>query len=181
MRSKPQRAKGAFFYALRYALCSLLFAVMISAAVYAAVLERVVAYVNDTAITLSEFRENALRSRKTLRNVSDEEIINSMINRLLLLQEAEKMRIEAPGKDELVREYIDIKIKSSIIISDEDIEHFYKENSGQFNGQDYFAVRDDIEKYLFELEVNKQLKRHIEELRAKADIKIQLQVMGDGL
>ena len=148
--------------------------VLLATCCYAEILERVVAYVNDTAITFSEFRENAQRTRKTLGNVSDEEIINSMINRRLLLQEAEKMRLEAPGKEELVRQYIDIKIKSSIIISDDDIGRFYMENSGQFKDQDYFAVRDEIEKYLFEAEVNKQLKKHIDELRTKADIKIQL-------
>src|SRR5208337_207826 len=142
--------------------------------VYSEILERVVAYVNNNAITLSEFRENAQRTRKTLGNVSDSDIINSMINNLLLLGEAEKMRLEAPDKDELVRDYIDIKIKSSIIIREEDMERFYNDNKGQFKGQDYLAVRDEIEKYLFELETNKQLKKNIEELRAKSDIKIQV-------
>src|SRR5208283_652393 len=122
--------------------------------VYADVIERVVAYVNDTAITLSEFRENARRMRSTLGNVSDTDIINSMINRILLIQEAKKMRLEAPSKDELVREYIDIAIKSGIIIKDEEIEHFYNENREKFKGQDFPAVRDEIEKYLFERETN---------------------------
>jgi|SRR5208283_994862 len=140
----------------------------------AEILERVVAYVNNTAITLSEFQQNAQRTRKRLGNISDSDIINSMINNLLLLQEAEKIRLEAQDKDELVRDYIDIKIKSSIRIREEDMERFYDENRGRFKGRDYLTVRDEIEKYLLELETNKQLKKHIEELRAKADIKIQL-------
>ncbi|MBF0558414.1 MAG: SurA N-terminal domain-containing protein [Nitrospirae bacterium] len=147
---------------------------MTAASCYAEVMERVAAYVNDKAITLSEFRENAQRTRKTLADISDSDIINSMINRLLLLQEAKKMRLEAPTKDELVRDYIDIKIKSAIIIKEEDIERFFSENSAKFNGQDYFEVRDEIEKYLFEREANRHLKKHIEELRAESDIKIQL-------
>ena len=142
--------------------------------VYSEILERVIAYVNNTAITLSEFEQNAQKTRKTLGNVSDSDIINSMINRILLLQEAKKMRLEGPDDDKLVQEYIDIKIKSAIIIREEDIEHFYNENRVRFKGQDYLAVRGQIEKYLYELETNKQLKNHIEELRAKADIKIQL-------
>jgi len=140
----------------------------------AEVLERVVAYVNDTAITLSEFRENAQKTRKMLSNVSDPDIINSMINRILLLQEAKKIRLEAADDDKLVQEYIDIKIKSAIIIKDADVENFYNENSEKFKGQDYPDARDDIEKYLFEREANKELKKYIDELRAKADIKIQL-------
>ncbi len=146
---------------------------LLAAFCYAEILERVVAYVNNTAITLSEFRKNAERTRKTLGNVSDSDIMNSMINRILLLQEAKKMRLEAPDDDKLVQEYIDIKIKSAIIIREEDMERFYNENSSKFKGQDYLAVRDEIEKYLSELETNKQLKNLIEELRAKADIKIQ--------
>ncbi len=99
-----------------------------------------------------------------------------MINRILLLQEAKKMRLEAPDDDQLVQQYIDIKLKSAIIIREEDVERFYDENGGQFKGQDYLAVRDQIEKYLFELETNKRLKNQIKELRAKSDIKIQFSV-----
>lgn len=147
---------------------------LLTTSVYADILERVVAYVDDSAITLSEFGENAQRARKTLSNISDLDIINSMINRLLLLQAAKKMRLEAPNEDELVREYTDIKIKSSIIIREEEIERFYSENKDKFKGQDYVAVRDEIEKYLTEIETNRLLKKDIDELRAKADIRIQL-------
>lgn len=145
---------------------------------YAEILERVVAYVNNTAITLSEFRENAVIMRKKSGNISDPDIINAMINRILLLHEAKKLRLEAADEDELVQDYIDIKIKSAILIKEEAIESFYSENAAKFEGRDYLAVRDEIEKYLFEREVNKRLKEHIEELRAGADIKIQLQEQG---
>ena len=177
-KGKGQRAKGENSVCSLLPLAISLLLVVISllpTVVYSEVLERVVAYVNNKAITLSEFQESAKKSRKTLVNVSDSDIINAMINNLLLLEEAEKIRLEAPDKDELVREYIDIKIKSSIIIREEDMERFYNENKGQFKGQDYLAVRDGIEKYLFELETNKQLKKNIEELRAKSDIKILLE------
>ena len=43
------------------------------------IIERVVAYVNNNAITLSEFQKNAQKTRKRLGNVSDSEIINAMI------------------------------------------------------------------------------------------------------
>lgn len=158
----------SFFLFLFTAYC------LLPTVVFAEVLERVVAYVNDAAITLSEFREQAQRTRKILGNATDTEIINSMINNLLLLKEAKKMVLEGQSNDELVRDYIDIKIKSSIIIKESDIERFYNENKGQFKGQDYLSARDGIEKYIFELETNKLLKKHIEELRAMSDIKIQL-------
>lgn len=163
------------FIVLSTACCLLLTTCcLLPAVVHSEILERVVAYVNNNAITLSEFRENAEKSRKKLGNVSDSDIINAMINNLLLVEEAEKIRLEAPNKDELVRDYIDIKIKPFVRIREEDMERFYNENRGQFKGKDYLEVRDEIEKYLSELETNKELKKHIEELRAKSDIKIQL-------
>ncbi len=158
-------------------LLCFVFCLLSSSYSHAEIIERVVAYVNNNAITLSEFQKNAQKTRKRLGNVSDSEIINAMINNLLLVEEAKNMRLEAPDNDELVKEYIDIKIKPAIIIREEDMERFYNENRGRFKGQDYIAVRDEIEKYLLELETNKQLKNYIEELRAKSDIKIQLKVI----
>lgn len=140
----------------------------------AKVLNRVVAYVDEAAITLSEFQENSQKIKKTLSDISDEDVLNSMINSLLLLKEAGKMRLEAPTKDEILKDFIDIKIKSSIIIKEEDIERFYREHRDDFKGKNYIAVRDEIEKYLFELETNKQLKKYLDELKANAEIKIQL-------
>lgn len=141
---------------------------------YAELIDRVVAYVDDTAITLSEFEENYEKMKKTTADIKEEDVINSMINRLLLLKEAKKMKLEALTDDELLKDYIDIKIGSSILIKEDAISLFYSEHINEFKGRDYLSVRDDIEKYLFELEINKQLKKHLEELRANAEVKIQL-------
>ncbi|MEW5744142.1 MAG: hypothetical protein AB1805_01700 [Nitrospirota bacterium] len=130
---------------------------------------------DDTAITYSELREQyTAMSAAVGRAVSEEEVLNGMINSLLLLKEAKKMRLEAPSKDEQIREYIDIKIKAPIIIREEEIEAFYREHRAEFSGKEYITVRDDIERYLFELETNRQLKQHLEELRKHADIAVQL-------
>ncbi|MGO9014184.1 MAG: hypothetical protein ACLQF0_04310 [Dissulfurispiraceae bacterium] len=161
--------KILFSFILLFTSCCLLPTV-----VYSEVLDRVVAYVNNNAITLSAFQKSAQGAREKLGNVSDSDIINSMINNLLLVEAAKNMRLEAPDDDKLVQEYIDIKIKPAIIIREEDMERFYNENRGQFKGQDYVDVRDEIEKYLVELDTNKQLKKLIEELRSKSDIKILL-------
>ncbi len=141
---------------------------------YAELIDRVVAYVDDTAITLSEFQENYIKMEKTVAGTTEEEVINSIINRLLLIKEAKRMKLEAPTDDELLEDYIDIKIGSLILIKEDAINQFYTEHIDEFKGRDYLSVRDEIEKYLFEMETNRQLKRHLEELRAKAEVKIQL-------
>lgn len=154
-------------------LCTVLF-IFYSNFCFAKLIDRVVAYVDDTAITYSEFQRRYLKVKETVPAVTEEEVINSMINGLLLLKEAKKMRLEAPSDDELLKSYIDIKIKSSIVIKEDKISAFYREHADEFRGKDYFSVRDDIERYLIELETNVQLKTHLEELRANTEIKIQL-------
>jgi hypothetical protein len=142
--------------------------------VSAAVIDRVVAYVDDRAITLSEFQENYKKTKAIVSAVTEEEVINSMINRMLLLKEAGKMKLEGRTEDDVLKDYVDIKIKSSIVIKEDAVALFYKEHYDEFRGKEYLSVRDDIEKYLFELETNKLLKKHIEELRDHSEIKIQL-------
>ena len=145
---------------------------------FAEVIDRVVAYVDDTAITLSELQKQYVKMKKTVSSITEEEVLNSMVNSRLLLKEAKKMRLDAPTKDEILKDYIDIKIKAAIIIKDEDIDKFYNEHWKDFKDRDHAAVRGEIEKYLSELETNKQLKKHLEELRSRAEVKVQLKEEG---
>ncbi|MBZ0157554.1 MAG: SurA N-terminal domain-containing protein [Alphaproteobacteria bacterium] len=166
MRTRPGRGKSIVFF---------LFSLLFSAAVVSAeVIDRVVAFVDDTAITLSEFRENYAVLKKSMPSVVEEEVLDTMINRVLLLKEAQKMRLEAPDRDEMLKDYIDVRIKSAVIIKEEEIERFYREQREGFKGKEYITVRDEIERYLFELETNRQLKRHLEELRSGAEISVSL-------
>lgn len=139
------------------------------------VIDRVVAYVDDTAITLSEFQENLIKMRASFSDITEEEVIDSMINRLLLIKEARKMRLEGLTDDELLREYIDIKIRSSVFVNEDNIRQFYIEHSDEFKSADYLSVRDEIEQYLFELEINRQLKKHVKDLRGNVEVRINLE------
>jgi hypothetical protein len=141
----------------------------------AAIFDRVVAFVGDQAITLSEFREQYKNTLKVSPDITGEDVINTMINRLLLVKEAKKYRIEAPTQDEMIRDYIDFKVRAFIRVSESDVEAFYRKNSKQFSGKDYDEVRGGIEKYLTEKELNERLKETLKGLRKNAYIKIQLQ------
>ncbi len=157
-----------------FALSFLFFTFTSTFTCFSEIIDRAVAYVDDTAITLSEFRENYIKMKKTVTDITEEDVINSMINRLLLIKEAKRMKLETPTDDELLKEYIDIKIGSLIHIKEDAINQFYMEHINEFKGKDYLSVRDEIEKYLFKMETNRQLKKHIEELRVNAEVKIQL-------
>jgi len=141
---------------------------------YAELIDRVVAYVDDKAITCSEFMERYSKMKEVVPALTKEEAINSMVNTLLLLDQARKMKLEAASDDDLVREYVDIKIKSRIFIKEEVLMEYYNKNKEEFRGKDYIAVREEIENYLTELATNKKLKEHIEELRHQSNIEIQL-------
>lgn len=140
----------------------------------AEVIDRVVAYVDDQAITYSEFKDKFAKIKSAVPAITEEEVINSMINTLLLLEQSRKMRLEAASEDDVIKEYIDIRIKSRILIKEEQLRQYYESHRKEFGGKDYFEVRDEIERYLQELETNKQLKGHLDELRRQTNIVIQL-------
>lgn len=140
----------------------------------AELIDRVVAYVDDHAITYSEFRQKYAQMKQVVPNITEQEVANAMINNILLVEQARKIRLEAKSDDDLVKEYIDVRIKSRIYIKEEQLSAYYAEHKGEFGGKDYLSVRDEIENYLMELETSRQLKEHIAELRSQADIVIQL-------
>ncbi len=136
--------------------------------------DRVVACIENTAITLSELEEAYAESLKTTPGITKEEILNTIINRTLLLREAKKIRLEAPTEDELIKEYIDIKIRPFVSIKEEELLDFYQQHAENFQGKEFDAVREEIENYLTERELNQRLKMHIQKLREMVYIKIQL-------
>lgn len=140
----------------------------------AELIDRVVAFVNDRAITLSELHETYERTKKIQPDISMDEVLNTMINRLLLLNDARRLKIEAKTDEDVLNEYVELKVKAFIRISEEDIEDYYKKNEAEFKGAPYESVKDKIEEYLTEKEINRLLKIQIAELRARAFVKVLL-------
>lgn len=138
-------------------------------------IDRVAAFVDDQAILLSEFDAHYKAMSKFIPDIKKEDVMNTMINRTLLLREAKRLRIEAASKDDIIKEYIELKLKALIEISDPEIKDFYENNKTQFGNVEFDSVRDQIEKYLTEKEINTVLDKQIKELRSKAYIKINLE------
>jgi|WetSurMetagenome_2_1015567.scaffolds.fasta_scaffold00012_22 hypothetical protein len=155
-------------------LILLLFVVSAASVCHAALLDRVIAYVDDRAITYSELRDRHSIVQKTAPDITEEETLNSMINALLMLQKAKKMRFEAPTEDDLIKEYMEVNIKSRISVGEDKIREYYDKNKPLFKNQEFAAVREEIERYLIELETNIRLKEHLKELRTDANIVIRL-------
>jgi hypothetical protein len=138
--------------------------------------------VNDDVIMLSEFKEALKSAEKSDISISEEIILNEMINRMLLLNEAKKFWISVPGnrrktaEDEgaIINEYINRRIKAFIYIPYEDIEYYYTRNLERFEDKEFYDVRDEIEDYLLKEEISIRLSEYIEELRKTSYIRIQL-------
>lgn len=171
IRCQYKASKILLFFILLFTVHCLLFTVHCSAEV----IDRIVAFVDDRAITMSELENNYKDTVKLMPDIKREEVLNTVINRILLLREAKKLRIEAPTKDAIIQEYIELKLKTIIKITEEDLKEFYEKNRNEFGNVEFDDVRDKIENYLIEKEVNQRLEKHIEELRSKAYIKIQLE------
>ena len=137
-----------------------------------AVSDRVIAFVDDQAITMSELEEQYKITTKISPDITIGEVLDTMINKILILREARKYRIEAPSLDQVMREYIDLKIRAFIRVGESDIEKFYQENKADFAGKEFEDVRDEIDKYLTEKELNDRLKELLKELRRNAYIRI---------
>lgn len=153
---------------LLLALCSLLFASFCRAEL----IDRVVAFVDDRAITLSEQRETYERTKKVQADITMGEVLNTMINRLLLLNDARRLKIEAKTDEEVLSEYMELKVRAFVRVNETDVEDYYKKNEPEFKGAPYESVRDKIEEYLTEKEINRLLIKQIAELRAKAFVRV---------
>jgi hypothetical protein len=140
----------------------------------AELIDRVVAFVNDRAITLSELRETYERTKRVQADISMEEVLNTMINRLLLLSDARRLKIEAKTDEEVLSEYMELKVRAFIRVNEEEVEDYYRKNEQEFKGAPYESVRNKIEEYLTEKEINRLLKIQIAELRARAFVKVLL-------
>lgn len=147
---------------------------------FAEILDRVVAVVDDEIVLSSELEEAFQGASDTGIEVTREEVLNGLINRILLLKQAKKIKRKHIFTDQavhddnvLINEYIEKRLKAFIRIPYREIEVFYEENK-EFFSEDFHDVRDEIEAYLVELELNKKLQEHLETLKKQSYIRIQL-------
>jgi len=146
--------------------------ILLVSPVYAEVIERVVAFVDDEAITLSEFREYFIKLKNYTPDITPKDAIETLINRYIILKEAKKLNIKGNNNDEIIKKYIDIKIRAYIKISNDEIEKYYHIHKKSINKEFNYQIRNEIKKLLIEKKVNKKLKRYLKEIRKKYYVKV---------
>ncbi len=161
-------------------MVAILVIVMITNYCYASeeVVERVVAIVDDEVVLLSEFNETFRVYEEAGENLTNEEVINQMINRIILLREAKRFGLNQDGRDRkfdnnTINEFIYRRIKAFIHVPFDDIKTYYN-NSEKYNGREFYDVKDEIEELLVSKELVKRLREYIREQRQKSFIRVQL-------
>jgi hypothetical protein len=140
----------------------------------AVIIDDVAAFVDNEAITMGELEKHYRLANKINFSATRLEVLNNLINRFLLLREASRLHLEAKDDESLINEYITLKLKALVYVSEDEISAYYEKNREEFSGMYYFEVRDRIEKHLHDTKVEGMLERHIDELRSKSYIKILL-------
>ena len=160
-------------------LLTVLCVLLIISPVYIAaeILERVVAIVDDEVVLLSEFEESVRLAEEAGERLSEELIINQIINKIILLREARKIGLIKNSENQedessIINEFVDKRIKAFIHIPYREIEHYFESN--EFEGKELYDVKDEIEKLIVSKELVKRLREYIEEQRKKSYVRIQL-------
>jgi len=149
--------------------------------VCSAVIERVVAVVNNEVILLSDFNHAMEAGTSGDDKADSRHVLDNMIDRLLLLEQAKKMRLDritsyrgAVDDDKLIDEYLRKRVSALIHIPFEKIESEYIANMDKFGNKKLIEVKAEIEAELVKSELKIRVQAHIIELRRRAYIRTQL-------
>jgi len=181
-RSEEKKAALPDFLISRLPVLCLLITclILLVAPVHSEILDRIVAIVNDDVILLSEYKEALQAAEKSGKQLTDDMVLNEMIDRMLILEQAKRLRLDviedatgAVDKDRTINEYIERRIKAFVHVPIDKIESYYLSNKEQFGNKTFSEAKDEIEDRLTEGELKTKIAEHMAELRRKAYIRIQ--------
>ena len=150
---------------------------------------QILARVNDDKITVDQLNKELAKVEPALiRNMLREEpnnLLERMIVRALLLQEAKKQGVSAPVKtykdaaanplppdDSVIAELIGKKFPSPPEVTREEVEGFYKMYKNRMEGKPLKEVAPAIEQYIRDAKSREALGQFLEEIRKNAKVDI---------
>ncbi|MFC1549388.1 hypothetical protein ACFL4R_00765 [Nitrospirota bacterium] len=137
-----------------------------------ATIDRVIAYIDNTAITMRELDAEHNKNLPYFPSRTRKQTLEAMINTSLMLQDARRLHLLAKDDDELLQKYLDLKIRALVLVSEKDISAYFSENRARFGKRSLRELKPELRTYLEELRFNIALKEHISALRETAVIKI---------
>jgi thioredoxin 1 len=150
---------------------------------------QILAQVNDDKITVDQFNKELAKVEPALiRDMLREEpnnLLERMVVRTLLLQEAKKQGVSAPAKtykdagtnslppdESIIAELIGKKFPSPPEVTREEVEGFYKMYKNRMEGRSLKEVAPAIEQYIREAKSREALVQFLEEIRKNAKVDI---------
>lgn len=134
--------------------------------------DRVCAFVDNEAITWSELKKRYDKTKKYFPETTLYEVANTMVNRLLLMGEAKRLKITGDSEAEIIDKYINMTIRADIIVTPEEVNKFFNKHREEFKGDSFESVSKKIENAIMEEEVNIRLKETIKKLKENIYVKI---------
>jgi len=148
----------------------------------AELIDRVVAVINREVILYSELQEAVEHAKDTGEEKSEREILEELIDRTLLLEQAMKFQVEIEtynrdGREarKVIDDYINRRIKAFIHVPFDEIDRYYISHKDEFGGRNVYEVWDKIENRLRIEQLKAKLDEHISLLKKEASIRIQLE------
>ncbi len=141
----------------------------------ARVIDRVAAFVDDYAITERDLDGAYAKAAAADRTVTRAAVLNSIIDRYLLVREARRAHIDYNDDETAVTEFLNIKVRSAILIPEDKMRGYYDAHPDEFAGKSYEDARDAIERTMMEEEFNRRLLELIKQLRASSSIRVLVQ------
>ena len=149
---------------------------------------QVLARVNDEKITVKQFNKELAKVENPIQDMYKEEpnkLLEGIIIKLLLLQEAKRQGSSAPVKtykdaakgsllleETIINEFMEKKFSSPPEVKNEEIEGFYKMYKDRMQGKPLKEVTPAIEQIIREAKQQEALGQFLEELRKNANVEI---------
>jgi len=154
--------------------------------------QTVLAVVNGEEIALKDLQEvlsSLSEGQQKAYAKSRHELLESMIIRAVLVQEAERLQLQPEGQEsateegngtaasgirqeELIQALFEQEVLQGVSVQEADLRRFYEDNKEQMPAESTFAdVKERLRPYVQQMEQQKALKAYIDDLRQKASIR----------
>ncbi len=153
-------------------ISGILLSMLIVSASGAKIIEKVVAYVEDEAITLTDLCQYWKSIREIQPEITLKDALEAMLNRKMILHRTRQLNLTADSEDELIDLYIRFTIRPKVSVTKQQVRQYYFQHRDKLKGLPIERVQEQIIQILYEKKTNELLKQHLRELSKELSVGI---------
>lgn len=179
--SKIGLSSFAFYKRLPLGICLFIFVLSASLSgtvAYGVIIEKVVAYVGDEAITLTDLCNYWKSLREVQPDININDALKAIVNRKIIIHKARELNLSGGSEDELIGLYIRFAIKPKVMVTKEEVKGYYQKYHDKLKGAPLESIEPQIITILKEKKTNELLKEHIEALKKRMSVGVSGPVDG---